>query len=143
MPYNTTISEIMNANPFSIDITESVKRAQEIMLTENISHVPVIEGTKFIGMITEDSLKEYVQKKMYDPDDLEEEQNLITDYRHLLDKNVHMVYADDSLLKALKIITKHKTNFLVVVDWNHNLVGVINWFDILLFFHKKLSEEVK
>lgn len=141
MPYNTSISAIMNENPFFIEITDSVKKAEELMETENISHIPVVEQNKFIGLITKESLNEYQKKKMYDPDDAEEEQNLITDYRHLLDKNVHLIYSDDSLLKALNIIAKYKVNFLVVVDWNHNLIGVVNWYDILLFFHKKLSEE--
>lgn len=143
MSLKTTVEAIMSSNPFFVEINANIKEVDELMKKEGISRVPIVENGKFIGMITERSLLDYSRQAFYDSDDSDEEQNLLTDYENLLAKNVVIIYPEDSALKATELMLKKHADCLVVVDWNHNLKGILTWRDVLLYLHKQLLEEIK
>lgn len=143
MPNKTTIRNIMTKGVFTVEFDDPVRKADEIMKVENVRHVPVVEGAKFIGMITERSLMEYSLRNLYDKDaDLNDPSgNLISDFEELLTKVPKVIFPEDSVRKAVELMTKHKMDCLPVVDWDHNLQGIVTSYDIMLFLHKKLIEE--
>jgi CBS domain-containing protein len=142
MPSQTTINEIMTKSVYSVTLEDTVRKADEIMRSEGFSHVPVLDEGKFIGLITERSLMEYTLRQLYEFDDSfgEAGYNKIVDFEEIMTKNVRIIYPEDSIKKAIELMTKYKTDCLPVVDWKNYLVGIITANDILLFFHKKLSE---
>lgn len=142
MPGKTTISEIMTKGVFTVEIDDKVLLADEIMKTQKVKHVPVLEGKKFVGIISDRGIKEYTLKQLYDFEDPlpESARNRIIDFQSILEKDIHMVYPEDSVLKAVEIMLKKKSGCLPVVDWNKNLVGILTHTDVLLFFHGKLKE---
>ena len=135
----TKIEEIMTKSVFFVDIEDTIHKADEIMRNEQLRYIPVLDNKKFIGMITERKLIEYNLKKLYDYDDEfgEEGYDKIIDFRDVLQKNVYIVYPEDSLHKAIEIMSKKKINFLPVLDWKKNLVGIISSTDIFLFILDK------
>ncbi len=142
MPNKTTVGEIMTKDVFTIDLDETIHKADEIMRNEKVRHVPVLDGAKFIGLITERKVVEYTLRQIYDfNDNLEEwERNKIIDFQNVLEKDIHIIYPEDSVNKAIEIMTKKKVDCLPVVDWKKNLVGILTFYDILLFLNKKLIE---
>ncbi len=143
MPIRTNTSEIMTTGVFFVNLDDIVKKADDLMKTEKIRHIPVVDGTKFVGLITERTLMEYSLRQLYDYDSSLSEiaYNKIIDYRSIMAKNVRIIYPEDSVLKAVELMTKYKTDCLPVVDWEHNLKGIITSVDIMLFFYKNLKEE--
>lgn len=141
MPQQTLIKEIMTRDVFTVDVEDTVRRADEIMREESIRHVPVIENGKYVGIITERSIMEYSLRRIYEFDNIDGEAgfNRILDYRRIMDSSLPMVYPEDSLQKALKLMTKHKIDCLPVVDWEKNLVGILTSVDIMLFFYNLIS----
>ena len=50
------ISEFMTFEPITIDATESIRRAADLMLINKIGGLPVMDGDTLVGMITESDI---------------------------------------------------------------------------------------
>lgn len=140
MPGLTKIEEIMTKGVFTVSLYDTVNDADRIMREEKVRHVPVIDGSRFIGLITERTINEYTLRQIYDFDDNLEDsgKNKIFDFQQVMAKDVHMVYPEDSVKKAVEIMVKKKIDCLPVVDWENNLMGILTIYDILLFLNTKL-----
>lgn len=140
----TKVSEIMTTNLFTIEITDEIRKADEIMKREQIKHVPVVEGTKYIGIITNQRILEYTLRHLYDFNEDEKDfiETRILDFDNIIEKNLHLLYPEDSIMKVVELFTKYKSDVFPVVDWDKNLLGLITTTDILLFLNKVLQEEV-
>lgn len=142
MPFKQKISELMSTNLFTVDVEDTLHQAYELMKKERVRHLPVLEGTKIVGMLCERKVNEYILRKIYEPDqnfgDLG--YNRIIDFENIMDKIEHFVYPEDSVAKSVKLATKYKVDALPVVDWEMNLVGLVTQTDLLLSYHKLLEE---
>lgn len=140
---HTKVSEIMSKNLFTIEITDTLHNADEIMKRENVRYVPVLEGSKYIGIITKQRVMEYTLRHLYDfnEDVTEFVETQILDFENIIEKNLHLLYPEDSIQKVLELFAKYKYDVLPVVDWDKNLVGIVSTTDILLFINKYIQEE--
>ncbi len=140
---NTKIEDIMSKNVFNVDITDSLSKADEIIRRENFRHIPVLEGTKYVGMLTKQKIGEYTLRHLYDFNESLENfiDTPIIDFENLIDKNLHLLYPEDSIQKAVELFAKYQYDCLPVVDWDKNLLGILSTIDLLLFFNKKIKEE--
>ena len=141
MPTITKIEEIMTKGVFTISLNDTINEADRIMKDEKVRHVPVVDNGKFIGLITERTLMEFTLRQIYDFDENIEEsgRNKIGDFQQVMAKDIHLVYPEDSVKKAVEIMVKKKADCLPVVDWDNNLTGIITIYDILLYLNKKLN----
>ncbi len=141
MPAKTTVGDIMTKGVFSVSIEDTIRKADEIMRDEKVRQVPVLDGKKFIGLITERSLMEYSLRQLYDYDDEFGEigHNKITDFQKVMKRDVKMIYPEDSVKKAVELMAKHKIDCMPVVDWDKNLVGILTFLDILFYLNKKID----
>lgn len=139
-----TIGELMTKDVFTVTLEDTVRKADLLMREENIRHLPVVENGKLIGLITERTIMEYTLRRLYDFEDNLDELafNTIGDFKEIMLKNVKVIFPEDSLLKAVELMTKYKIDCLPVVDWQNNLVGIITSYDVLLYIRKKLLEEL-
>jgi CBS domain-containing protein len=138
----TRVDEIMTRNLFTVSIEDTVHTADEIIRSEKVRHVPVLEGKKFVGLITERSIMEYTLRRLYDFEDNMGElaRNRIIDFESVMTKKNRVIFPEDSVQKAIELMLKEKTDCLPVVDWDHNLVGILTSIDILLFINKKILD---
>jgi CBS domain-containing membrane protein len=136
----TKIEEIMTKNVFTIGLDDTVHNADELMKRENLRFLPVLDGKKLIGLITERTIMEFTLRKLYDFDDEfgEEGHNKITDFRTIMVKDVIFIYPEDSVRKAVEKMAKKKVDCLPVVDWENNLVGIVTSTDIYLYILNKI-----
>ena len=51
-PKTTTIKEIMTSNPLTVSLANSLEECMAIMVHKHIRHLPVLELTKVIGVIS-------------------------------------------------------------------------------------------
>lgn len=142
MPTKKRVSEIMTTNVFTVNIEDTIHDAEELMKLERIRHVPVLEGRKVIGVITDTKIREYSLRNIYDSGQTYGENgfNKIVDYVKIMDPITHVVYPEDSVVKAVSLMAKHKLDCLPVVDWEMNLVGIITHTDVMLFTNALLIE---
>jgi CBS domain-containing protein len=142
MNKNIKISEIMSKNVFTVDINDTVNKADEIFKVEQIHNLPVLEGDKFVGIIFKSKLEEYKLRHLYDFNEKEEEieVNRISEYENLINRNLHFLYPEDTIQKAVELMAKYRYECLPVVDWDKHLIGILSYYDILLYLNKYFKE---
>lgn len=60
LDHTYTISDLMNANPVTIKSTEKVRDAAAILAKRQFHSLPVVEGTKLVGIVTSSDLIQYL-----------------------------------------------------------------------------------
>ncbi|MCO5249860.1 MAG: CBS domain-containing protein [Candidatus Kapabacteria bacterium] len=145
MPLLRRVSEIMTTNVFNVSIEDTIHDADEIMKREKIRHIPVLEGRKIVGVITDLKIREYSLRNIYDANQNFGENgfNKIIDYAKIMNPITHVIYPEDSVAKAVALMAKYKLDCLPVVDWEMNLLGILTHTDILLFTHSLLMDMQK
>ncbi len=135
------VNSLMTKGVFYVEYDDTVKKVDTLMKEENINQVPVVENGKLVGVITDKTLREYELREMYEADATESElaYNKISEFRNLFSKNVHIVYPEDSIIKVIEVMTKKHVDFLPVVDWDNNLLGIITSHDILLYVKSQIA----
>lgn len=57
LPYiNLTVEEAMSYDPISIESTDTIQDAAELMLEAKVSGLPVLAGNRLVGIITESDI---------------------------------------------------------------------------------------
>jgi CBS domain-containing protein len=138
----TKISEIMTNNVFTVDIQDTLRTADEIMRREKLRHIPVLENNRYVGMLNQQKIYEYTLRHLYDYEEKPDETSdtSLLEFENILDKNLHFLYPEDSIQKAVELFTKYRYDCLPVVDWDKNLVGILSTIDVLLFIHRTVVE---
>ena len=135
-----TCEEVMTPNPVCCLPTDSVKRAAEYMKRENVGPIPVIENEqtrKLIGIITDRDLVLKVIAKGHD--------TLSTRVESVMTRKMVSCRADDSLQKAMDLMSKHQLRRITIVDKAHVILGIISQADLATRGNKpeKTAEVVK
>lgn len=141
MPTVTKVAEIMTKNVFSVDIDDTVLKADEIMKSEHIRHVPVMEGKRIVGLINDRKIMEYTLRGIYEHDQNFGDGgfNKIIDFEKIMTPVTHVTYPEDSIAKAVKLMVKYHLDCIPVVNWDMHLEGILTTTDLLLFFHQKME----
>lgn len=104
-------------DPFHLTPEHTIEDADNLMGKYRISGVPIVEGTKLVGIITNRDIrfeKDYSRKIK----DVMTKDNLVT------------APAGTDLIQAEQILRKYKIEKLPLVDENNNLMGLITIKDI-------------
>jgi acetoin utilization protein AcuB len=101
----------------------SILKAMEVMRKNSIRHLPVVEGGKFVGFVTEGDLRQASLLSMVDKVSIED----------VMIKHPVTIAPEASLEEAAKLISRHKIGGLPVVK-GKKLVGIITIVDILQAF---------
>ncbi|MDD4370522.1 MAG: IMP dehydrogenase [Anaerostipes sp.] len=104
-------------DPFSLSPEHTIQDADDLMAKFRISGVPITEGTKLVGIITNRDLK-------FEPDFTKKIKESMTT------KNLVTAEEGITLEEAKKILAKARKEKLPIVDKNFNLKGLITVKDI-------------
>ena len=69
-PKQTTLKDIMTTDIVTIGPMTSLKEAAEIMAGKWIRHLPIMEGSKVVGMISQRDLTGVLAKALHEPEHL-------------------------------------------------------------------------
>ncbi len=112
----------------SVSSTEKGKRALNTMDVYRVSHIPVVNGSKYLGLVSD--------KLIYDLNLLELPIEL------QLDKlNTSHVHLDQHIFEVAILMYKLKLSVLPVLDSDHNYLGAITLYDLARRFAKLFSLE--
>lgn len=111
---------INNAIPH-LKLSDSVDKAINWMEEYKVSHLPVVEDHKFLGIIQEEPLLE------------------ADDYSLTIKKFAHhfltvSIRGTDHIFDAIKLTEEHKLSVIAVVDEESGYEGIITLADIMRFF---------
>jgi acetoin utilization protein AcuB len=117
------VKKLMVRKLVTIPPNTSILKAMEIMRKHSIRHLPVVDGEKFMGFLTEGDLRQGSLLSMVDKVSIED----------VMIKNPISISPEAGLEDAAKLIFKHKIGGLPVVK-DGRLVGILTIVDILKAF---------
>ena len=118
----TKVHEAMTDRPRCVTPETPVSEAAQLMETENVGSLPILEGEQLAGMVTDRDIVIRAVAKGKDPKGMP--------VREVASRELVTVQADDDLSEALKLMAGHQVRRLPVVDEDNRLVGILAQADI-------------
>lgn len=134
------ISKYMTRKLITVTPEMSVKDAFLIMRTHRVRHLPVVDGDRLVGIISDrdlrrprwvDALDDWTA--YYQIDDGTTVQDVMT-------SNPETVRTYDPILKAVGLFREHRYGALPVLDKDGALVGILSAQDLLVPLEEFLVE---
>ncbi|MGA7395676.1 MAG: CBS domain-containing protein [Terrimicrobiaceae bacterium] len=120
MEITTTIESILNrkgSGVWSVSPDSSVFEAISLMAEKNIGALPVLEGDRLVGMISE---RDYARKVI-----LLGRGSRETAVSEIMTRNLRTVSLDDSVQECMQLMTENRFRHLPVVQ-EDKLIGLIS-----------------
>jgi CBS domain-containing protein len=112
----------MTANPDCVSERDSLRDVARIMKDRDTGVVPVVDGRKIIGMITD---RDIVVRGLAEGKNLEN-----ASVTELMTRHVRSVREDSSVNDALELMSSAEVRRVAVVNNNDELVGIVSLGDI-------------
>ncbi|WP_395738236.1 CBS domain-containing protein [Prosthecobacter sp.] len=117
-----TLLEHKGRDIWTITPSATVFQAIQMMSEKNIGALPVVEGTKLVGIISE---RDYMSKVA-----IKGKSSKATPVSDIMVRDVVSVGPDQSVSGCLEIITEHRIRHLPVVD-GETLLGIVSIGDLV------------
>jgi CBS domain-containing protein len=118
----TKVQDVMSTRPRCVSPDTPVTEAAELMESEDVGSLPVLEGDELAGMITDRDIVIRAIARGKDPRGMP--------VREVSTRDVVAVRGDEDLSEALKLMASHQVRRLPVVDESNHLVGVLAQADV-------------
>jgi len=119
---NARIGDVMTRKPRVIQPDATVADAAAMMRQLNVGALPVCDGSRLIGMITDRDITVRSTADGRDPH--------LTAVRDVMSPGVAWATEDDPVEQAARIMREHQIRRLPIVDDRHSLVGVVSLGDL-------------
>ena len=117
-----SIREVMTSNPQSVEPSTSVAEAARLMRDEDIGSLPVVEGGKLTGILTDRDIASRAVAEGRDPQS--------TNVGEVASSDLVTVDPQQDLDEALRLMARHQVRRLPVVEEDGRLVGVLAQADV-------------
>lgn len=117
-----SIRELMTKNPRSLESGSSVIEAARVMRDEDAGIVPIVEGDKLIGTVTDRDIAIRVVAEGKAPDS--------TTVGEIASRELVTIDPQQDLDEALRLMARHQVRRLPVVEEDGKLVGIVAQADI-------------
>ncbi|WP_028970201.1 CBS domain-containing protein [Sphingomonas sp. URHD0057] len=115
------ISEVMTRDVETIRPDQSAQEAARFMLRTDAGSIPVTDGDRLVGMITDRDIAVRGVAKGYGPD---------TPVRELMTDDVVCARSDDSVEDVASKMSEAQVRRLPVIDENERLCGIVSLGDL-------------
>jgi len=130
------VRDVMTANPTTIAPTASLREALERMQTLRIRHLPVLRGTKLVGLVTwTDLMRAAIPPAAGDGTGRRVELPERLRVSDVMVRDLHTTTPDAPVEEAAALLRKHKIGCLLVLE-RDQLVGIVtesDLFDALVY----------
>ena len=120
----TKVREVMTDNPRCVTPETLVSEAARLMKSEDVGSLPILEGDKVTGVITDRDIVIRAVAEEKDPRGMP--------VREVASRELVTIRPDEDLSEALKLMASYQVRRLPVVDEDNTLVGVIAQADIAM-----------
>jgi CBS domain-containing protein len=116
------IRDVMTPNPECVSEKDSLRDVARIMKEQDTGVVPVVDGRKIIGLVTD---RDIVVRGLAEGKNLEN-----TRVNDIMTRSVRSVREDASLNEVLEMMGRAEIRRVPVVNSNDELVGIVSLGDI-------------
>ena len=118
----TSIRDAMTSNPSNVETSSSVVEAARLMKSEDVGSIPVTEGDRLVGIVTDRDIAIRVVAEGKDV-------RSVT-VGEIASKDLVTVDPQQDLDEALRLMAQHQVRRLPVVEEDGRLVGILAQADI-------------
>lgn len=115
------ISEVMHRDIKFANVNDSIKTVAELMRDEDIGSVPVLDGERAVGFVTDRDIVINCVSRGHD---------LNESIRDAMTGELICVREDSSLEEATKLMAEKQISRIVVVDRSEKPVGIVSLQDL-------------
>ena len=134
------VSKYMTQKLITATPEMSVKQAFMTMRMHRVRHLPVVDGDRLVGIISDRDLRR--PRWAENIDDWTAYYQVTDDITvsDVMTKNPEVVHTYDKILKAVSVFREQRYGALPVLDKEQNLVGILSAQDLLLALEEVLLQ---
>jgi len=134
MKRNESVSTIMSTILVTVHLGNKLSEVHALLREHKIHHVPVISGTKFIGLLTASDLLRVSWGDPYSHDPRQVDILLDTQaIRDVMQEDVKTILPTATIREAAKALADGSFHSLPVVEANGDLVGLVTTTDLIRY----------
>jgi len=138
-----TVGDWMTSQPITIDASASVIEAIHLLREKNIRRLPVMDGDRIVGLVTEKMLLGYMPAKATTLDTWELHYLLTkTPVTAAMNASPHSVTPNTPIADAAALLHDRKLNGVIVVGPKGELAGILtttNALEALIHFAREAA----
>jgi acetoin utilization protein AcuB len=134
------VVDVMTKDPLTVTATETIGQADELMNTNKIRQLPVVQGKQLLGIVTDRDIRSFLSGSLLESPGTREK-TLDTKVREIMTTEPMTVSPEDDLQEAVELLIEEKIGGIPVVDEAEGLVGIVTYVDVLRCFLNRLQEE--
>jgi len=117
-----SIRELMTKNPRSLESGSNAVEAARLMRDEDVGIIPIVEGEKLIGTVTDRDIAIRVVAEGKSPESIT--------VGEIASRELVTIDPQQELDEALRLMARHQVRRLPVVEEDGKLVGIVAQADI-------------
>jgi CBS domain-containing protein len=117
-----SIRDAMTSNPRNVEPDTSVVDAAKLMKSEDVGSLPVLDGDRLVGMVTDRDIAIRVVAEGNDP-------RTVT-VAEIASRDLVTIDPQQNLDEALRLMAQHQVRRLPVVEEDGRLVGILAQADV-------------
>src|ERR687896_159140 len=130
----TKVHEVMTERPRAVTPETPLSEVAEVMESEDVGAVPIVDGDRLVGIITDRDIVVRAIAKGKDPRGMPA--------ADVSSRELVTVNPDDDLSDALKLMAQYQVRRLAVTAEDERLVGVVSQADVALHAKDKEAGEL-
>jgi CBS domain-containing protein len=129
-----SIRDVMTPNPRTVTSDSPVVEAARLMKEEGVGSIPIVDGGRLLGTLTDRDIVVRVVAERRDPQS--------TKVGEVASKDLVTIDPQQDLDEALRLMARHQVRRLPVVEEDGRLVGIVAQADAALEGSEKKVGEV-
>jgi CBS domain-containing protein len=117
-----SIRDAMTTNPRHVETATPVAEAAKLLKSENVGSLPVTEGDRLVGMVTD---RDIVVRVVAEGKDVQ-----LATVGEIASRDLVTIDPQQDLDEALRLMAKHQVRRLPVVEEDGRLVGILAQADV-------------
>jgi acetoin utilization protein AcuB len=134
------VVDIMTRDPLTVTPTETIGQADELMNTNKIRQLPVVQGKDLVGIVTDRDIRSFLSGSLLENPE-EREKALNSKISDIMTTEPITLSPEDDLEETVELLIEEKIGGIPVIDEAEGLVGIVTYVDVLRCFLNRLQEE--
>src|SRR5690606_7020737 len=133
MKQRVPVSEIMSTNLVTANLTDSLRHVNSLMKTHNVRHIPVVSGSKLVGIVRTTDIMRLSFDDLFDgQSDADETVYDLLKLEQVMVSNPVAVQADELIKDVAEQFTKVEFHALPVLKGTE-IVGIVSTTDLIKY----------
>ncbi|BCX87991.1 acetoin utilization protein AcuB [Methylomarinovum tepidoasis] len=126
------IGDIMARPVKAVDMDASLRLIKGILENSGFHHLPVVEGKRLVGLITDRDVSHMISPYVGTPSETERDRETLKKRAHqIMRRDPPCVRPETYIDAAIALLLEYKLTALPVVNRHRVLKGIVTWRDLL------------